>query len=332
MTTSYTGVNIGSGDDASLIAFEYYDRKFLRYAVPKLAWYQFGQKRPLPMGEGDSITFSRYTPFGRVSTPLTRGVNPDGQSLTAGTLTAGIDEWGGVVPISSYLDLTSIDPKVSETSGLLGVQAGETLDWVIQARTLTAGTVTAKNIYPAGENFGTATPITSVLDTSLIRQAVFRLKIAKAIMFEGAYWVCIISPHAEFDITGSTDWVEASKYAGSKQLFEGEIGRWFGVRFVEDTNPLTFAANNGVSAGSTLPGVCGSTGALVPTVVFGQESYGVSELTGRKIIIKIPGPQDTSNPLNMWKTVGWKQTFGNRFLNENWIRPIWTAATLSGAA
>jgi len=324
------GINTRSGGGANLIAYEHYDRRFLKYAIPRLAWWQFAQKRPLPRYSGDSITFTRYSTFARATTALTEGTTPaTGKTLTASLLSATAREWGDYVAISSFLDLTSIDPKVSETSALLGIQAGETVDYILQADTLTASEVTANYIYPTGQHFS-AGNVTSTLDTSLVRQGVYRLRKAKAIRFEGNYWVAIISPESEFDLTGDTaataagriGWMPTQQYAGAERIFQGEIGKWFGVRFVEDTSPITFDVSGTISGNGD--------GAVHPCAIFGQEAYGATELDGRKIIVKESGPQDTSNPLNMYRTVGWKQVFANRVLNPDWIRTIVAGATLSG--
>jgi N4-gp56 family major capsid protein len=285
----------------------------------------------LPRSSGDSINFTRYSTLTRQTTPLSQGVNPSaGQTLTASIISATAREWGDYVTISSFLDLTSIDPKVSETSALLGIQAGETIDYVLQADVLTASDVTGQRIFPTGQHFS-AGDVTSVLDTTLMRRASYQLRQAKAIRFEGNYWVAIISPASEFDLTGDDStgavsnrvgWHATQEYAGSERIFQGEIGKWFGIRFVEDTQPITFDVSGTVSADGD--------GAVHPTAVFGQEAYGATELDGRKIIIKESGPQDTGNPLNMYKTVGWKQVFANLPLNGNWIYTIMTGATLSG--
>lgn len=322
-TTSDAGVD--------LVRFEYYDRKFLKYAIPYLAWWQFAQKRPLPRHSGDSINFIRYNLLNKVTNPLSEGVNPSaGQTLSATTISATAREWGDYVTISSKLDLTSIDPKVSEATALLGVQAGETIDFVMQADVLTASTVTGNRIFPTGQHFS-AGNVTSVLDTRLLTQANYRLRKAKGIRFEGNYWVCIMSPAVEFDLVGDDQaalnnrvgWHSTQQYAGAERIFQGEVGKWFGIRFVQDTNPITFdVSGNAVTDG---------TGSVHPTVVFGQEAYGATELDGRKIKVKEAGAQSTDNPLDMFRTVGWKQVFANMPLNGAWIRTIMTGATLSGA-
>lgn len=324
--------NTTTSNLADLVAFQYYDRLFLLYQIPRLAWYQFAQKRPLPKNQGTAVVFTRYTRFGRVASKLTEGTNPNANVLSAARISATVEEWGGHIAISSFLDATSIDPEVSEAVSILGIQAATTLDWQVQLSALTHPSVTARYMYPAGQNFSnvTSTQITSILTTDAVTEAVFRLKISESPKFDGGYYGAIVSPYMEYDITQDSDWVTAAEYAGSTQLYEGEIGKWFGVRFVEDTLPLTLAQNNGATASTTLPTVCGSTGALGFCPVFGKESFGVTELTGRKIIIKTGGPQDTSNALDMFRTIGWKQTFVTRHLNEKWIVPIVRAMTLSG--
>jgi hypothetical protein len=48
---------------------------------------------------------------------------------------------------------------------------------------------------------------------------------------------------------------------------------------------------------------------------------------GNRIYVKTPGPQDTSNPLDIYSTVGWKAFFAVKVLNAAWIVRIFSAAT-----
>lgn len=57
--------------------------------------------------------------------------------------------------------------------------------------------------------------------------------------FNGDY-VCIIHPSVAHDIMSDKQWIDASLYAGSTQIFNGEIGKIHGVRFVETTEAKIF--------------------------------------------------------------------------------------------
>ena len=82
-----------------------------------------------------------------------------------------------------------------------------------------------------------------------IRRAVRTLKKAKARMFTSSedgrtrkpHFICICSPDATYDLQSDALWQDVSKYAGAEQLYSGEIGRLFGVVFVESTEAKVFS-------------------------------------------------------------------------------------------
>ena len=105
-----------------------------------------------------------------------------------------------------------------------------------------------------------------------------------------------------------------SIYTDPTQLKAGIVGKLHGVEFVETNNGMTVA----------------STVTVYETFVFGKNAYGTVSLDnqpGNRIYVKTPGPQDTSNPLDIYSTVGWKAFFGVKTLNASWIISIQTGAT-----
>ena len=77
------------------------------------------------------------------------------------------------------------------------------------------------------------------------------LKNNKAKKIKGS-WVAIIHPDVAYDMMRCTEWIDASKYAGSTQIFEGEIGKMAGIRFVETTEAKIFTAPNLTAAARDL--------------------------------------------------------------------------------
>lgn len=169
----------------------------------------------------------------------------------------------------------------------------------------------------------TSTGITSsnVITCAAVERAVAFLKANHCPRYDGKYYIGIISPYVEYDFMNDSAWVSASEYAGSTQLFEGEIGRWGGVRWVEDTDPWTEA-----------PGTIGTYvdgGAVHHTPIFGKHAYAGVRLDGApdKLFIKKPGPQDTSNPINAFSVVAWRVYFTAAALNS-----LWGVTLISGAS
>ena len=122
----------GTGQRLSPENQAYYDKQLIRYAQPKLVHQQFGQKRDIPAKAGQTINFRSFASLGKALTPLTEGVTPDGQNLTVTEMTAKPKQYGDFVSYTDYLDMTAIDPVVTETVTLIGDQAGLTCDTVVR--------------------------------------------------------------------------------------------------------------------------------------------------------------------------------------------------------
>ena len=147
------------------------------------------------------------------------------------------------------------------------------------------------------------------------------LKTQKAKKIDG-YYVAIIHPDVAYDLMRSEDWVKASEYAGSTQIFEGEIGRVAGIRFVETTEAKIFAG-------------AGASGKDVyATMVLGADAYGVTEVEGGGLqhIVKQLGSAGTADPLNQRATVGWKAIKTAERLVEAFMIRIESCSTFDSGA
>jgi N4-gp56 family major capsid protein len=159
----------------------------------------------------------------------------------------------------------------------------------------------------------TAIATSDVLTGAEIRRAVMTLKKNKAKLFPDNYFKSIIPVTSVYDLRGNSEWLDAYRYTDATVIRNGEIGTLHGVRFYETNNEV-------IDAGA------GAGGAdLYSTFVFGMNAYGIINLEGQpgsRIIIKQSGPQDTSNPLDMYSTIGWKAYFVAKCLNSDWIIEI----------
>jgi hypothetical protein len=89
---------------------------------------------------------------------------------------------------------------------------------------------------------------TDVLTVDEIRKGVRTLKKNKARMFTAGadgsvrrpHFVCICSPDATYDLQSDPLWQDVSKYSNAEQIYSGEIGRLFGVVFVESTEAKVY--------------------------------------------------------------------------------------------
>lgn len=302
----------------------FYDKALLRFAKVNLVHDQFAQKRNIPKNGGKTIEFRRYSQLPKALTALTEGVTPDGQNLNVTTVTATVAQYGGYITLSDVLLLTAIDNNLMEAIELLGDQAGRTLD-TITREVLVAGT---NVIYAGGRSARTGITSADKLTVMDIKKAVRELKVGLAKKIDG-YYVAIIHPDVAFDIMNDDEWINASEYAGSTQIFEGEIGKLYGVRFVETTEAKIWAnAGAAITSGGT------DKISVYATLVMGANAYGTTapEGGGLESIVKQLGSGGTADPLNQRATAGWKAMKTAEILYNDYLVRIESASTYSSAS
>ena len=215
----------------------FYDRTLLENAKAQLVYQQFGQKRGIPRNNGKKVEFRKWTLFepDTETTLLTEGVTPNSQSLAQTKVEATLAQYGAYVEISDLLELTAYDPVIGDSSELLGEQIGTVIDHV----TRDAMAAEASDQFAGGAANQNSVAATSYLTVEEVRKAVRTLKANKARRFKGdgvsGHFVCIVDPYATYDLQSDSLWQDVSKYSNAEQIYNGEIGRLFGVRFVETT-------------------------------------------------------------------------------------------------
>lgn len=270
----------------------FYERTLLKRLIPNLYFYQYGQKKPIPEHEGDTINFRRFNALS-VGGALTEGQTPAGSSLTIATVTAQAAQYGDFVEISDKLDMAGIDPVLTETAEVLGEAAALTVDTLIR-NVVSAGT---NVMYANGRTSTNDITATDVMTHTEVLKAVRALKAANAKPLDGGYFVGLIDPAVAYDLQKDSFWQDISKYNGAENMMKGEIGRLGGVRFVETTNIKT--ANNTQS-----PAV-----SVHSCMILGRDAYGVVDIDGGAVpqmIVKPFGSAGTADPLDQRATAGYK--------------------------
>jgi N4-gp56 family major capsid protein len=295
----------------------YYSDYLIDNAIPKLVHDQFGQKHPIPKDGGKTIEFRKYSPLPKLTTPITEGVTPDGQSLTMTKIEATVAQYGGYVTLSDVLLLTAIDNNLVQATKLLGAQAGATLD-TITREVLNGGT---NVIFSGGAPDRKTLAEGNFLTVDDVKKAVHTLKNQNAEKINGS-WVGIIHPDVAYDLTNDPAWKDVKTYSDPSDIYEGEIGKLYGVRFVETTEAKIWenAGANNASVYSTL--------------ILGDNAYGVTEVTGGGLqhIVKQLGSAGTGDPLDQRATAGWKATKVAERLVENYMVRIESVSTFNGKA
>lgn len=134
-----------------------------------------------------------------------------------------------------------------------------------------------------------------------VRKWVAQMKAAEIPPFPDGFYVCNIHPNVVFDLQGDTaigGWIEASKYADPSRLLNGEIGRMYGVRFVETTVGT-------INAGAT---------DTYNTVMYGPDYFAFGDLQTIETYMVRPGG-DHGDPLAQKALVGYKGMWGAKALS-----------------
>lgn len=269
----------------------YYSMRLINLAEPELIHDQFGQKHPIPKNSGKTIEFRKYDSLPKALVPLTEGVTPAGQKLSMGVIRATIKQYGGYIELSDILELTAIDNNLVQATRLLASQAGRTSD-TITREVLAGGT---NVVYAGGAKDrselvgGDATEGNNkYLSVDDIRKAVRALKVMNAQKING-YFAGIIHPDTAYDLMSDKKWVDVKTYSDPDGIYEGEIGKIEGVRFVETTEAKIFHAPDLVIADGSNAAVrdltVKSASGKVITVNESLSTNQAAALTGREILV-----------------------------------------------
>lgn len=303
-----------TGNDLSPEMKTFYRKALIELAGPVLVHDQFGQKQPIPQGSGKTVEFRKYTPLEKATTALTEGVTPDGNKLDVKALVATVEQYGDYILITDVLKLTAIDNNVVQATELIAEQAARTLDTV--TREIVNGGTNVQ--YAAGEvTSRSSITKTHKISVDAIYRAVRFLKTQNAMKFEDGCYVGVVHPDVSYDLQRQEEFIDIQKYKNPERLYNGEIGKIAGVRFVETTEAKVFAA-------------AGASGIDVySTMIFGKNAYGVTSVEGGGLehIVKALGSGGTADPLNQRATVGWKALKTAVRLVEQYMIRLETAST-----
>lgn len=248
-------------------------------AKADLVHSQFGQKVSIPKGKGKVVAWDKMSPLPKAMTPLTEGITPEGVALNVSRITGVPKQYGSYTAISDEFDYFTPDPapEVLRINERLGDNAGETLD-ALTAAVLSAGT----NVqYPNGKETRDSLDDKDVLTVEEVRKAVRTLKGNRAKKIKGDY-VAIIHTDIAHDLMSDPDWKAPHEYVDTKNIYAGEIGKLYGVRFVETVDAVRFT-------GDPLAGYIELSVVKVDgTKIYVAETIdasGASDLSGKKILV-----------------------------------------------
>lgn len=268
---------------------KYLAAKLLQRSYLKLVAASVCDKLNQPKGTGIQANFVRYKRMNVPLTTLTEGTTPSNSTFTLETVTVSLDQWGDVITITDVAELTTKHPLMQEAEKLLMDNAQRVIDREVQI-VMVAGTnvqygdgsVTSRASVTASMKVDDTTihkaRITMVNNGAPPRDGPAQaMENAKGMSATGNFtggnsYVAICGAEVISDImkmaSSSGLWAQVAQYQNAKAIYNGEVGTYLNMRWVETNFIPRFKL-----LGNT-------TAAVVSTNAFGTDTPVVTAVDG----------------------------------------------------
>lgn len=329
------GTSISPSPDATQ---SFYVRELLLRAKYREFYGRWADVVNLPTKRGKTVIMRRYAHLAIALSPLAEGTPPAGKVPSLTDYQATLNQFGDFIALSDYADMTGIDDYQRCWVGLLGEQAGYTMD-AVERDVITAGTGV---IYSNGTS---RSAVTTIADENDLDRAIRLLNNNGAEKYlagnNGSTTIgsspimqafpAITMPDVLFDLQNLDKFKWASDYKGA---VEGETGRYKQIAFFESPDPdaLTAGGKKFANSGgaSTLVKNTAGTVDVYTIMLVGKHGFTRVPLNAgsTKMYRKPLGSAGSSDPIDQIQTMGWKNTSARLRTNENWLCRIECAASL----
>ena len=227
----------------------WYDTQAIENFKAKEVFAQHGRKQYLPAKHGTTIERRKPNTFGDVER-LEEGVIPVGKKFGYSSVTMEIFEYGSYAALTEWVDQHAIDPVMLDMTEELTNSGVATRDKLVRDELLT-GTVVYYASKIAAD--GSETEVTSrgeldntcILTPNLVAKVSTELATMRAPrMGDGSVAVAIAHPQVLHDLKLSKGWEEWNKYTNPEAMYNNEVGRLYGIRFIESPDAKVFKARN----------------------------------------------------------------------------------------
>jgi N4-gp56 family major capsid protein len=154
------------------------------------------------------------------------------------------------------------------------------------------------------------------LDACDIRQIVRMLELNKARTYSSGMFIGKTDPYSKYNLIADTTWVNAKTYSDIGDLYKGEMGELYQVKWLLNKDVLS-------GIGSTYTDEAASSAASLVTrfytFVHGEESFGVYDLEkDQPKLYIVPNAVDSGSPAGRISLVSWAGSFATKLLNSDW--------------
>jgi len=273
---------------------------------------------------GATVTFTIFQDLAAATTPLGEAEDVTPVAMSDSQVSVTLAEYGNATVTTAKLRATSFLPVDPVAANAVGYNAGLSIDTIARAAAQAGSNV----IYATG---GATDPTDrdeintdDLLSANDVRKAVAQLRKANVPTFGGSY-VAMIHPDVSYDFRSNTDaaaWRTPANYVNPAGIYNGEIGVFEGVRFIESPRAPLFAnaSNNSGSTGNI---------DVYGTLIMGRQALAKGISLGGEY-----GAQPTivygtvTDLLKRFRPVGWKHFVGYAVFRQEALRRIESASSI----
>ena len=274
---------------------------------------------------GTGVTFTIFNDLSAATSTLSETTDVTAVALSDSQVTVTLNEYGNAVITTAKLRGTSFLDVDSVAANVVGYNAGDSIDSVV--RDVLAG---GNNVIYGGGGSTTPSSRTTVTATDIIeandvRKVTAQLRKANAATYNGLY-MGFIHPDVSYDLrkeTGAASWRDPHVYVDTMGIYNGEIGAFEGVRFIETPRAKVFEnASNGSGSTGTIEVYC--------THIMGRQAlakaHSITDGNGAVPRI-VRGP--VTDTLARLQPIGWYWLGGYARFREASLRRIESASSLA---
>lgn len=270
---------------------------------------------------GAAVVFTLVTDLSPATTALNESTDVSAVALADTTVTLTLAEYGNAVILTKLLRSTSFVDYDPVAANAVAWNAGLSQDY-LAVNILKAGTnvryATGGATVPTSRN---TVESTDTLSGNDVRRAVAELRGAN-VMDYGGFYAGAMHPDVSYDFMGATggaNWRDPHTYSSPEGIWNGEVGAFQGVRFIETSTAPVFAD---AGSSTTLTDV-------YRTMIFGRQAlakaYSHADGNGAYPIF-VPGP--VTDKLRRNVPLGWYWIGAYGIFRQAALRGIESASTI----
>ena len=273
---------------------------------------------------GTGVTFTIFSDIAAATSTLSETTDVTPTALADSQVTVTLNEYGNAVVTTAKLRGTAFLDVDSAAANIIGYNAGDSMDQVCRD-VLAAGSNVA---YATGGASPATSRVTLAVDDLLvandIRKQVAALRGANVATFNGSY-IGFIHPDVSYDFRSATDasaWRTPANYVDPSGIYNGEIGLFESVRFIETPRAKVFTnVFNGAGAAGT--------GDSYATLIMGRQALAKAFSTqdGNGAVPKVVRGNVTDYLMRL-QPLGWYWLGGYGRFREASLRRIESASSI----